>query len=37
MQDIGQYEQAAGEAYGQPEDVDEGNEFVPCQVAEGNL
>jgi hypothetical protein len=37
VQDIGEDEQAAGQAHGQTEQVDEGNEFVFRQVAEGDL
>ena len=37
VQDIGQDEQAAGQADGQPEEVDERDEFVFGEVTEGDL
>jgi hypothetical protein len=37
VQDIGEDEQAAGKTYGQSKQINERDEFIFHQVAEGNL
>ena len=37
MQNIGEDEQTTGESYGKPKKIDEGNELILHQVAQGDL